>query len=148
MATLHLQTDAEAPVHQTLLPQGWPRPKGYANGIAAHGRFVFTAGVVGWDEQGVFAGPTLHEQVRKTLENIVAILSEAGAKPEHIVRMTWYVTSRLEYHDQIALIGAHYRAVIGKAFPTMAVIEVSGLMEAAAKVEIEATAVIPETNDA
>jgi enamine deaminase RidA (YjgF/YER057c/UK114 family) len=144
MATV-LTKQPEAPAgNQTLLPPGWPRPKGYANGIAAKGHFVFTAGVVGWDEQGVFAGPDMATQVRKTLENIVAILAEAGAKPEHVVRLTWYVTSRAEYHEQLAQIGQAYRDVMGRAYPAMAVIEISALMESAAKVEIEATAVIPE----
>jgi enamine deaminase RidA (YjgF/YER057c/UK114 family) len=133
---------AAAP-HRALLPPGWPRPKGYANGIVAQGRMVFTAGVVGWDENGVFAGEKLSDQLRKTLENIVAILAEADAGPEHVVRMTWYITSRDEYHEQLATIGAHYREIMGRNYPTMAVLEVSSLMEPVAKVEIEATAVVP-----
>jgi enamine deaminase RidA (YjgF/YER057c/UK114 family) len=131
--------------HKTLLPPDWPRPKGYANGIAATGTLVFTAGIVGWDAQGRFAGPDLVSQLRLTLENIVAILAEAGARPEHLVRMTWYITSRDEYHARLAEVGAVYRDVIGRVFPTMAVVEVSALMEPEARVEIEATAVIPSS---
>lgn len=133
-----------ASTHRPLLPPGWPRPKGYANGIAARGTLVFTAGVVGWDAQERFAGPDLASQLRQTLENIVAILAQAGARPEHLVRMTWYITSREDYHASLAEIGAHYRDVIGRVYPTMAVVEVAALMERDAKIEIEATAVIPD----
>jgi enamine deaminase RidA (YjgF/YER057c/UK114 family) len=127
---------------QVLQPAGWPRPKGYSNGIVAEGRQVFVAGQVGWDQQQQFPD-SLGDQVRQTLKNIVAVLSEAGARPEHIVRLTWYVTSRDEYYAELAPIGAAYREVIGRHFPTMAVVQVVGLMEAKAKVEIEATAVVP-----
>jgi enamine deaminase RidA (YjgF/YER057c/UK114 family) len=128
---------------ETLQPQGWPRPKGYSNGIAAVGRQIFIAGQVGWDSEGRFATPQLAGQVRKALENISAILAEAQGKPEHIVRLTWYVTSRDEYHNELPEIGAAYRAVMGKHFPVMSVVQVVALMEKDAKVEIEATAVIP-----
>ena len=128
---------------QTLQPPGWPRPKGYANGMAARGRMVFTAGQVGWDIDGNFSS-SLTDQVETTLQNIVAVLAEADAKPEHIVRLTWYVTSRKDYLEQVREIGAVYREVLGKHFPAMAVVEVSALMEAHAQVEIEATAVVPE----
>jgi enamine deaminase RidA (YjgF/YER057c/UK114 family) len=127
---------------QVLQPAGWPRPKGYSNGMAAEGRQVFVAGQVGWDEQQQFP-ETLAEQVRQTLKNIVAVLNEAGASPEHIVRLTWYVTSRDEYYAELAQIGAVYREIMGRHFPTMAVVQVVALMEAKAKVEIEATAVVP-----
>ncbi|MEM7282291.1 MAG: RidA family protein [Pseudomonadota bacterium] len=127
----------------TLQPSAWPRPKGYANGMAARGRLVFTAGQVGWDVQGRFP-LNLTEQVESTLQNIVEVLAEADAKPEHVVRLTWYVTSRQEYLDQVKDIGVAYRRVMGKNFPAMAVVEVSGLMESDAKVEIEATAVVPD----
>ncbi len=127
---------------QVLQPAGWPRPKGYANGIVAEGRQVFVAGQVGWDEQQRFA-EGMAGQVRQTLKNIVAVLKEAGAGPEHIVRLTWYVTSRDEYYAELAQIGAAYREVLGRNFPAMAVVQVVALMEAQAKVEIEATAVIP-----
>ena len=125
-----------------LQPAGWPRPKGYANGIVAEGRQVFVAGLVGWDEQQRFA-EGLAGQVRQTLKNIVAVLNEAGALPEHLVRLTWYITSRDEYYADLKQIGQAYREVLGRHFPVMAVVQVVALMEPQAKVEIEATAVIP-----
>ena len=128
---------------QTLLPEGWPQPRGYSNGVIAEGRQIFIAGQIGWDREGRFAGPHMAVQVRQALQNIVAILGEANARPEHIVRLTWYVTSRDEYHAELKEIGAGYRAVMGKNFPPMSVVQVVALMEAQAKVEIEATAVIP-----
>lgn len=127
---------------QVLQPAGWPRPKGYSHGMAAEGRQVFVAGQVGWDEQQQFPD-TLGQQVRQALQNIVAVLNEAEARPEHIVRLTWYVTSRDEYYAELSQIGAAYRETIGRHFPTMAVVQVVALMEAQAKVEIEATAVVP-----
>jgi enamine deaminase RidA (YjgF/YER057c/UK114 family) len=127
-----------------LNPPGWPRPKGYSNGIAARGRQVFIAGQVGWDAQGRFETTRLAPQVRQALANVVAVLAEAGGRPEHLVRLTWYVTSRDDYYAELAEIGAAYRTVIGRHFPTMSVVQVVALMEAAAKVEIEATAVIPD----
>ena len=129
--------------HRTLLPPGWPRPKGYANGILAEGRTVWTGGVVGWDEQERFPDADTAGQFRRILQSTVAILAEAGAGPEHIVRMTWYVTDRQEYLDQLPAIGAAYREIIGRHFPAMAVVQVVALIEAAAKIEIETTAVIP-----
>jgi enamine deaminase RidA (YjgF/YER057c/UK114 family) len=129
---------------EILQPQGWPRPKGYSNGIAAQGRQIFVAGQVGWDAEGHFASTQLAGQVRQALLNIVAVLAEADGKPEHIVRLTWYVTSRDEYHAQLREIGAAYREVMGKHFPVMSVVQVVALMEAEAKVEIEATAVLPQ----
>lgn len=129
--------------HQSLLPPGWKRPRGYANGIAASGRTVFTAGVVGWDEEERFVAPDLAGQFRQVLVNTLAILAEGGAGPEHIVRMTWYVTSRDEYLAQIAEIGAAYRELIGRNYPAMAVVQVAALVEAQAKVEIETIAVVP-----
>lgn len=131
-------------VHQTLLPPGWSRPKGYANGVAARGSLVFTAGVVGWDEQQRFAAPDLVGQFRQVLLNTVAVLAEAGARPEHMVRMTWYVTSRDDYVRDIAAIGAIYRELMGKVYPAMAVVEVSALVDPQARVEIETIAVIPD----
>lgn len=127
---------------QILQPPGWPRPKGYANGIAASGRLVFTAGVIGWDEEERLADG-LVAQCAQAFANITAILAEAGAAPEHIVRMTWYVTDREAYLANTAAIGAAWRSAFGKLFPAMAVIAVSALMEADAMVEIEATAVVP-----
>ncbi|HEV2079078.1 MAG TPA: RidA family protein [Allosphingosinicella sp.] len=129
---------------KALLPSGWPRPKGYSNGIAARGRMIFTAGVVGWDEQERFAAEHMAGQLRQVLLNTLAILKEGGAGPEHVVRMTWYVTSRDEYVRDIAQIGATYRELMGKHFPAMAVVEVAALVEPAARIEIETTAVVPE----
>jgi enamine deaminase RidA (YjgF/YER057c/UK114 family) len=126
-----------------LLPDGWPQPRGYSNGVIAEGRQIFIAGQIGWDREGRFASPNMAAQVRQALQNIVAILTEASAGPEHVVRLTWYVTSRDEYHAELKEIGAAYRAVMGKNFPPMSVVQVVALMEAQAKVEIEATAVIP-----
>jgi enamine deaminase RidA (YjgF/YER057c/UK114 family) len=128
---------------EILQPQGWPRPKGYSNGISAQGRQIYISGQVGWDAEGRFASKQLAGQVKKALENIVAVLAAADGKPEHIVRLTWYVTSRDEYHAELREIGAAYRETMGKHFPVMSVVQVVALMEADAKVEIEATAVLP-----
>ena len=129
---------------KALLPPGWPRPKGYANGISARGRTIFTAGVVGWDERQKFAAPDLAGQFRQVLENILAILAVDGAGPEHIVRMTCYVTDIHAYRVSVKEIGAAWRELLGRHYPTMAVVEVAALVEPEAKVEIEATAVVPE----
>ena len=129
---------------RALQPPGWPRPRGYANGIEASGRLVFVAGQIGWDETGAFAAADLAGQVRRTLSNVVTVLAEAGAGPEHVVRLTWYVTDRDEYLAALKEIGAAYREIMGRHFPAMAVVAVSGLIEAQAKVEIEATAVVPD----
>ena len=128
---------------QILQPAQWPRPRGYSNGIVVSGRQIFVAGQVGWDAQGRFHSERLAPQVRQSLENICAVLAQAQAGPEHIVRLTWYVTSRDEYYAELADIGAAYRAVMGKNFPVMSVVQVVALMERQAKVEIEATAVVP-----
>jgi len=130
--------------HQTLQPPGWPRPKGYANGVAASGRMVFTGGVVGWDAEERFVAADVAGQFRQVLENTLAILAECGAGPEHIARMTWYVTSRDDYVAALPAIGATYRALMGRNFPAMAVVEVSALVEPEARIEIETTAVVPE----
>jgi enamine deaminase RidA (YjgF/YER057c/UK114 family) len=129
---------------RALLPPGWPRPKGYANGISARGRMIFTAGVVGWDAQERFAAPDLAGQFRQALANILAILAEDGAGPEHIVRMTCYVTSVESYRQSVREIGAAWRELIGRHYPAMAVDEVNALVEPEARVEIEATAMVPE----
>ena len=129
-------------VHRILQPPGWPRPKGYANGIVAQGRLVFTGGLVGWNEDGIFAEGFV-PQVRQTLLNIKAVLKEAGAGPEHLVRLTWYVTSVEQYLADPQGLGAAYREIIGKHYPAMATVEVARLVEPKALVEIEATAVIP-----
>ena len=127
-----------------LQPPGWPRPKGYSNGVAARGRMVFVAGMIGWDAEGRFAATDLAGQVRQALSNVRAVLDEAGARPEHIVRMTWYVTDKREYLAQSREIGAAFRELIGSFNAAMTAVEVSALMEDQAKVEIEVTAVIPE----
>jgi enamine deaminase RidA (YjgF/YER057c/UK114 family) len=128
---------------ETLQPPGWPRPRGYANGVAAEGRLVFVAGQIGWDATGSFPAEDMAGQVRQTLRNVVAVLAEAGAGPEHVTRLTWYVTDREAYLADPAGIGQAYRDVMGKHFPAMAVVVVSALLEPSAKVEIEATAVVP-----
>ncbi len=128
-----------------LQPPDWPRPKGYSNGVVARGRQVFIAGQVGWNPRtGRFESSGLAEQVRQSLENIVAVLAQAEGRPEHIVRMTWFLTSREEYLSSLREIGAAYRSVLGKHFPPISCVQVVALMEAEAKVEIEATAVIPD----
>jgi enamine deaminase RidA (YjgF/YER057c/UK114 family) len=124
-----------------LQPPGWPRPRGFANGVVAEGRLVFVAGMIGWDETGAHVDD-LAGQVRQALANVVAVLAEAHAGPSQVARLTWYVTSRDEYLASQAEIGAAYRDVMGRHFPAMAVVEVSALVEAWAKVEIEATAVL------
>jgi len=128
---------------QVLLPAGWPRPKGYANGVAASGRQVFIAGMIGWNAQGVFASDAFADQARQALLNVVAVLREAGGKPEHIVRMTWYVTDKREYLAAGQAVGQAYREIIGAYNAAMTAVEVTALMEDRARVEIEATAVIP-----
>ena len=131
-------------MNRILQPAGWPRPRGYANGVVARGQQIYTAGLVGWDASGRFPAGGLAAQVKQTLQNIVAVLAEANARPEHLVRLTWYVTNRREYIAELPAIGEAYREVIGKHFPAMAVVEVSSLVECEAKVEIEAIAVIPD----
>lgn len=126
-----------------LQPAAWPPPRGYSNGIAASGRQIFVAGQIGWNERGIFETTRLADQVRQALENVCAVLATAGAGPEHVVRLTWYLTSRAEYHAELAEIGAAYREVMGRHFPVMSVVQVVALMESQAKVEIEATAVVP-----
>jgi enamine deaminase RidA (YjgF/YER057c/UK114 family) len=127
-----------------LLPPGWPRPKGYANGVSANGRVIVTAGMVGWTAEERFERTDLAGQFRQILVNMLAILAEDGAGPEHIVRMTCYVTDVAEYRTSLNEIGAAWRDLIGRNFPAMAVIGVTTLVEPQAKVEIEAMAVVPE----
>lgn len=128
---------------QALNPPGWKRPKGYSNGIAAEGRFVFVAGMVGWSADEEFETNDFVEQFRKALENTIAVLKEGGAGPEHICRMTMYFTDKQEYLSNLGPVGQAYRDVIGKNFPTMAAVQVVALMEDRARVEIETTAVVP-----
>ena len=127
---------------EILQPAGWTRPRGYTNGIAAGGRQVFVSGQIGWDGEQRFASEDFAAQTRQALANVVAVLACAGARPEHLVRMTWYVTSRDEYNASLVEIGAAYRELIGRNFPAMSVVVVAGLLEPRAKVEIEATAVV------
>lgn len=129
---------------QTLLPPGWPRPRGYANGVAARGRMVFVAGMIGWDAGGVFHTDDLAGQARQALQNVVAVLAEGGARPEHIVRMTWYVTDRKAYVAAYPEIGKAFREIIGSFNAAMTAVEVAGLIEDRARVEIEVTAVVPD----
>jgi enamine deaminase RidA (YjgF/YER057c/UK114 family) len=129
---------------KALLPPGWPRPKGYANGISAKGRLIATAGVVGWNAQEQFETDDLAGQFRQILVNTLAILAEDGAGPEHIIRMTWYVTDIDAYRNSLLAIGAAYRELIGRNFPAMAVVGVTALVEPRARIEIETLAVVPE----
>jgi enamine deaminase RidA (YjgF/YER057c/UK114 family) len=132
---------------EILQPAEWARPKGYANGMAARGRMIFISGQVGWDAQGRFTSDTLSGQVKQALGNIARVLKEGGGEPRHLVRLTWYVLSRDAYLREVRDIGAGYREVLGKHFPTMSVVEVRGLVEQQALVEIEATAVVPDDDD-
>jgi len=143
VATLSERTPGATP-HRVLQPEGWARPIGYSNGIEARGRTIYIGGQIGWTGQCRFEAHDLAGQVRQTLENIVAILAEAGAGPEHITTMTWYVVDRKAYSASLKEIGAAYKAVMGRSFPAMAVVEVSGLIEDEALVEIQAFAVIPD----
>ncbi len=138
---------SETKRNEPLLPEGWPRPKGYANGVAATGRQVFVAGQVGWDPQGVWTTDDFAAQTAQALRNIAAVLHAAGARPEHIVRMTWYVTSKREYLAAGREIGRAFREIIGAYDIAMTAVEVTALMEDRAKVEIEVTAVIPDQTD-
>ncbi|MBB4091927.1 RidA family protein [Ochrobactrum pecoris] len=131
-------------MHKTLQPQGWARPIGYANGVEARGRTVFIGGQIGWNEQQQFETDDFVEQTEQTLKNIVAILAEAGGRPEHIASMTWYFTDKAEYNANLKGIGRAYRDVIGKHFPAMAAVQVVALVEDRAKIEIQAFAVIPD----
>ena len=130
---------------RTLLPEGWPRPKGYANGIEAEGRIVFVAGQIGWTPEGTFEATTLPAQFAQTLDNTLAVLREANAGPEHVARMTWYITDKRAYLASLSEIGVIWREKMGKNYPAMAVIEVSALIEDAALIEIETTAVVPKS---
>ncbi len=128
---------------ETLQPPGWPPPKGYANGMAGRGTTVLLGGQIGWDAEGRFAQGFVG-QVDQALRNILAVLAEAGGRPEHIGRMTWYVTDMAEYRDSLRALGPAYRAVMGRHFPAMTLVQVVALVEPEARVEIEATALIPD----
>ena len=129
---------------KALLPPGWPRPRGYANGVSARGRTIFVAGMIGWNVRGEFASDRLADQARQALANVVAVLAADGASPAHIVRMTWYVTSKQEYVASYAEIGHAFREMVGDYDIAMTAVEVSALIEDRAKVEVEVTAVVPD----
>ena len=131
-------------MRKLLQPPGWTAPKGYANGIAARGTQVFVGGQIGWNAQQQFESDDFIAQTTQALRNIAAVLKEAGAGPEHMVRMTWYITDRVEYNSRLPELGAAYREVMGRNFPAMTCVQVAALMEARAKVEIEVTAVLPD----
>ena len=133
---------SESP-HVMLNPKHWRAPKGYSNGVSAQGRTLYLGGMVGWDADGEFASDDFVDQVTQVLRNIVEVLAEGGAEPHHLTRLTWYVTSRDEYLANLRGLGAAYREIIGTHYPAMALVQVVALVEARAKVEIEATAVIP-----
>jgi enamine deaminase RidA (YjgF/YER057c/UK114 family) len=128
---------------RTLQPEGWPRPRGYSNGIEAEGRLIFVAGQIGWDEAGKFQTSTFAGQFRQALLNTLAVLKEASAGPEHVARMTWFITSRDEYMASLSELGLAWKELMGRNYPTMAVVIVAGLVETEAKIEIETTAVVP-----
>jgi enamine deaminase RidA (YjgF/YER057c/UK114 family) len=130
--------------HTILQPAGWAQPKGYANGVAAEGKLVFVGGQIGWNQQNRFECRDLVGQVRQTLQNVIDVLAEAGARPEHVTSMTWYLTDKKEYLANLQGIGKVYREIVGRHFPAMAVVEVTALIEDEAKVEIQATAVVPK----
>ena len=131
-------------MHEILQPEGWAKPVGYSNGVAARGRLVFVGGQIGWNGAGVFETDDLVGQIRQCLLNVVAVLRSAGGGPEHLTSMTWYFTDKRDYLAQRRVIGAVYREVIGRSFPAMAAVEVSALVEDRAKVEIQAMAVLPD----
>ena len=130
--------------HRVLQPAGWVPPRGYANGVEARGRMVFVAGQVGWNAAGELVSDDFVDQVRQALLNVVAILAEGGAEPRHLTRMTWYVVDKREYLASLKAVGRVYREVVGRHFPAMTLVQVVGLVEDGARVEIEATAVVPE----
>jgi enamine deaminase RidA (YjgF/YER057c/UK114 family) len=127
-----------------LQPEGWPRPRGYSNGVAARGRMVFVSGMIGWDASGKLVSRDFVAQARQALKNIVTVLAEAKAEPHHVIRMTWYVVDKKEYVAALKELGAAYREVFGNHYPVMTAVEVKALIEDQARVEIEATAVVPD----
>lgn len=128
---------------QTINPEGWPRPSGYSNGVVAEGRYLAISGQIGWNERYELAGENFLEQARRALQNVIAVLQAAGGGPEHLVRLTWYITDKNEYRQSLAALGDAYREIVGAYYPAMALVQVAGLLEEGAKVEIEATAVLP-----
>ncbi len=131
-------------MHRTLQPNGWPRPRGYANGMSARGRQIHVAGQIGWNAQQQMVSADFVEQATQAMRNIVEVLACDGATPDHLVRLTWYVTDREQYIASGAALGVAYRAVLGRVYPAMSAVQVCALMEADALVEIEATAIVPD----
>ncbi len=127
----------------TVNPPGWPRPSGYSNGIVAEGRYMAISGQIGWNERNEFVADDFGQQAAQALRNVMAVLRAAGGEPEHLVRLTWYVTDKSEYRANLAALGAAYREIVGAHYPAMALVQVAGLLEEGAKVEVEATAVLP-----
>ncbi len=132
--------------HRTLQPDGWPRPRGYANGISARGRQIHVAGQIGWNAQQQMVSADFVEQAKQAMRNIVEVLACDGATPEHLVRLTWYVTDRKRYLESGAALGAAYREILGRVYPAMSAVQVCALIEADALVEIEATAIVPDSS--
>ena len=130
--------------HEILHPAGWARARGYSNGVAAQGRMIFTGGLIGWNAEQAWESDDFAPQAAQALRNVVAVLACAGARPDHLVRLTWYVTSKRDYLDSLPALGEAYRAIVGRHYPAMALVQVVALVEDRARVEIEATAVIPE----
>ncbi len=128
---------------EAINPAGWPRPSGYANAVLAEGRYLAIAGQIGWDERGALASGFL-EQARQALRNVVAVVRAAGGEPSHLVRLTWYVTDKAEYRANLRALGASYREIVGDCYPAMTLVQVADLLEEGAKIEIEATAVLPK----
>jgi enamine deaminase RidA (YjgF/YER057c/UK114 family) len=130
-------------VSDIILPEGWPRPSGYAQGVVAEGRVLTISGQIGWNERNELVAPTFLEQALQALRNIVAVVRAAGGAPEHLTRLTWYITDCDEYRSALAALGAGYREIVGSVYPAMTLVQVAALLEAGARVEIEATAVLP-----
>jgi enamine deaminase RidA (YjgF/YER057c/UK114 family) len=128
---------------ETINPPGWPRPSGYANGMLAEGRYLAISGQIGWNEAGELAGADFLAQARQALRNVVAVVRAAGGQPQHLVRLTWYITDKAEYRQALRALGESYREIVGEHYPAMALVQVAALLEEGAKVEIEATAVLP-----
>ena len=132
---------------QILQPPNWPLPRGYSNGILTQGELIFVGGQIGWDDKGSFPGSNFTDQVKQALINTLAILEQGGAKAEHIVRMTWFITNKEEYLGSLSAVGEAYREIMGKHYPVMSIVQVVALLENEAKVEIESTAVIPQKSN-
>lgn len=128
---------------ETINPAGWPRPSGYANAVVAEGRYLAISGQIGWNERNELVGGDFLEQARQALRNVMEVLRAAGGEPEHLVRLTWYITDTNEYRQNLRALGESYREIVGTHYPAMALVQVAALLEEGAKVEIEATAILP-----